>query len=48
MPWWTALLVVLVTAALFVVPGTARQVEALGTRVLAPLQFGVSGAVGQA
>ena len=48
MPWWTALLVVLIAAALIFVPGTARQVEAIGTRFLAPLQFGVSGAVGQA
>ena len=48
MPWWTALLVALIAAALIFVPGTAQQVEALGTRFLAPLQFGVSGAVGQA
>ena len=48
MPWWTALLVVLIAATLIFVPGTAQQVEAIGTRFLAPLQFGVSGAVGQA
>ena len=47
MSWWTALLVVLIAAGLILVPGTAQQVEALGTRFLAPLQFGVSGAVGQ-
>ena len=38
----------LVTAALLVfVPGPARQVESLGTRILAPVEFGVSGLVGQ-
>ena len=47
MPWWTALLVVLIAAVLIFVPGGAQQVEAVGTRLLAPLQFGVSGAVGQ-
>jgi rod shape-determining protein MreC len=48
MPWWTALLVVAIVGALVLVPGSAQQVEAFGTRFLAPLQFGVSGAVGQA
>ena len=48
MPWWTALLVVAIAIALVFVPGSAQQVEAIGTRLLAPLQFGVSGAVGQA
>ena len=47
MPWWTALLVVLIAAVLIFVPGGAQQVEAVGTRLLAPLKFGVSGAVGQ-
>lgn len=48
MPWWTALLVAALAAGLVLVPGSAQQVEAFGTRFLAPLQFGVSGAVGQA
>ncbi|MDP8925107.1 MAG: rod shape-determining protein MreC [Chloroflexota bacterium] len=47
MPWWTALPVALIAAVLIFMPAPARQVEAIGTRVLAPLQFGVSGAVGQ-
>jgi rod shape-determining protein MreC len=48
MPWWTALLVATIAGALIFVPEPARQVEAIGTRFLAPIQYGVSGAVGQA
>ena len=48
MPWWTVLLVVAIATVLIFVPGPAQQVEAIGTRFLAPIQFGVSGAVGQA
>jgi rod shape-determining protein MreC len=46
-PRWSALLVVAVAALLVFVPGPARQVESLGTRILAPVEFGVSGLVGQ-
>ena len=48
MPWWTALLMLSIVGVLVFVPEPARQVEALGTRLLAPIQFGVSGAVGRA
>jgi rod shape-determining protein MreC len=46
-PRWSALLVVAAAALLVFVPGPARQVESLGTRILAPVEFGVSGLVGQ-
>lgn len=48
MPWWTALLVLALAALLIFVREPARRVEAFGARLLAPLQFGVSGAVGEA
>ncbi len=43
-----ATLIVVAVGALIFVPEPASQVEALGTRILAPVQFGVSGLVGQA
>jgi rod shape-determining protein MreC len=46
-PRWSVLLVVAAAALLVFVPGPARQVESLGTRILAPVEFGVSGLVGQ-
>jgi rod shape-determining protein MreC len=47
-PWWMATLIVVGVLFLVFVPEPAQQVEAIGTRVLAPVQFGVSGVVGQA
>lgn len=48
MPRWLAILVVVAAAILVFTPEPARQVESIGTRILAPVQFGVSGLFGQA
>ena len=48
MPWWMATLVVVAVGILIFVPEPAQRVEAVGTQILAPLQFGVSGLLGQA
>jgi hypothetical protein len=41
MPRWAVLLVVGLVAALVFVRGPARRVDAIGTQLLEPLQFGV-------
>ena len=48
MPWWMATLVAVAVGVLVFVPEPAQRVEAVGTQILAPLQFGVSGLLGQA
>ena len=48
MPWWMVTLVVVAVGVLVFVPESAQRVESLGTRILAPVQFGVSGLLGQA
>ena len=48
MPWWLAALVVAAVGILVFLPEPAQQVESLGSRILAPVQFGVSGLLGQA
>ena len=48
MPWWAAILVVIGVGILVFVPESAHQVEAIGTQILAPVQFGVSGVLSQA
>lgn len=45
-PAWVSLLVLLFAGLLVAAPGPANQLEGLGTHVIAPLQFGVSGALG--
>jgi rod shape-determining protein MreC len=47
MPWWLATLIVVLTALLVFVPGPARGLEAVGTRLLAPVEFGISGMAGR-
>jgi hypothetical protein len=46
-PRWLALLVLALAGLLVFLPGPGRQVEALGSRLLVPLQAGVSQAIGQ-
>ncbi len=46
MPWWMATLVAVAVGILVFVPEPAQRVEAVGTQILAPLQFGVSGLLG--
>jgi rod shape-determining protein MreC len=46
--WLLVLILVGVVGGLALVPGPAREVEALGSRLLEPIQAGVSGAAGQA
>jgi rod shape-determining protein MreC len=47
-PWWLSVLVIGAVLVLIFVPEPASQVESLGTRILGPVQFGVSGVIGQA
>jgi rod shape-determining protein MreC len=46
MPAWASLAALLLAGVLVGLPGPAHQLEGLGTYVIAPLQFGVSGALG--
>jgi rod shape-determining protein MreC len=46
-PRWLALLVLALAGLLVFLPGPGRQVEALGSRLLVPLQVGVAQAIGQ-
>jgi rod shape-determining protein MreC len=48
LPRWLVLLVLALAGALILLPGPGRQVEAVGSRLLAPLQAGVAQAIGQA
>ncbi len=45
--WWLIVLLVGVVGGLLLAPGPARDVEALGSRLLEPVQGGVSGILGQ-
>jgi rod shape-determining protein MreC len=47
MPRWTAVAITLVAAILVLRPEPARQFESVGTRVFEPVEFGVSGLIGQ-
>jgi rod shape-determining protein MreC len=47
-PWWMAVLIVGAVLVMVFVPEPAQQVESLGTRILTPVQFGVSSLVDQA
>lgn len=47
MPRWVMLCLVAVTAILVFAPASARQVEAIGTRIMTPVELGVSGLLGQ-
>jgi rod shape-determining protein MreC len=47
MPRWTAVLVTLIAAVLVLRPEPARQFESVGARVFEPVEFGVSGVLGQ-
>ena len=47
MPWWMVTLVAVAVGVLVFVPEPAQRVESAGARILAPLQFGVSGLLGQ-
>jgi rod shape-determining protein MreC len=47
-PWWMAVLIVGAVLVMVFVPEPAHQVESLGTRILTPVQFGVSSLVDQA
>lgn len=44
-PAWVPILVLMVVGALIMAPGPASQAEALGNRLLAPLQFGLARAL---
>lgn len=46
--WWMPLLLLALVGTLVAVPGSAREVEALGSWLLDPVQGTVSGAAGQA
>lgn len=46
-PWWAAALVIGAVVVMIFVPEPAQQVESLGTRILGPVQFGVSGVISQ-
>src|SRR5688572_10473765 len=45
--WWLIVLLVGVVGGLLLAPGPAREVEALGSWLLEPVQGGVSGVLGQ-
>ena len=47
MPWWMATLVAAAVGILVFAPEPVQRVESLGTQVLAPVQSGVSGLLGQ-
>ena len=46
MPVWVPMLVLIMIGALIMAPGPASQAEAIGNRLLAPFQFGISRALG--
>src|SRR5260370_42191547 len=48
LPRWVSTLVVVLLAAVFLLPGPLRGLEKVGSTVLAPIQMGVSGTAGQA
>src|SRR5437868_2917444 len=48
LPRWVSTLVVVAVAVLFLIPGPLRNLEAVGSVVLAPLQMGVSGTADEA
>lgn len=48
LPRWVSTLVVVSVAAVFLIPGPWRQVERVGSTVLAPLQMGISETLGEA
>jgi rod shape-determining protein MreC len=48
LPRWVSTLVVLSLAAAFLLPGPWRQLEKLGSFVLAPIQMGAAGTLGEA
>lgn len=43
LPGWLSVLVVVAAVVLVLVPGSAREVESVGTRLFRPVQMGVSG-----
>ena len=47
-PWWITILVAGGVGLLVFLPEPAQQAESIGTRLLAPAQFGISGIAGQA
>jgi rod shape-determining protein MreC len=47
LPWWASALVVLVAVALVLSPSQGRQAQSIGSRLIAPVQLGVSGFVDQ-
>src|SRR5438067_8983872 len=47
LPWWASALVVVAAVALMFAPGQGRPAESLGSRLLAPVQLGVSGLLDQ-
>jgi len=48
LPRWVSTLVVVLVAVAFLIPSPLRGVERIGSLVFAPVQFGVSGTVGEA
>jgi rod shape-determining protein MreC len=44
---WTAVVITLIAAVLVLRPEPARQFESVGTRVFEPVEFGISGLIGQ-
>ena len=48
LPWWASALVIVAATALVLAPGQGERAESLGSRVLAPVQLGVSGLYDQA
>ncbi|MCC6178941.1 MAG: rod shape-determining protein MreC [Chloroflexi bacterium] len=46
-PWWITLLLLAAIALLVFAPAASRDVEAVGTRLIEPVQYGVSGLFGQ-
>src|ERR1700694_2539062 len=48
LPRWVSTLVVVLLAVVFLIPGPWRGLEIVGSTVLAPLQMGVSGTLGEA
>src|SRR5438876_8701483 len=47
LPWWASALVVVAAVALMFAPGQGRQAESIGSRLIAPVQLGVSGVLDQ-
>src|SRR6202165_6096797 len=48
LPRWVSAIVVVLLAVVFLIPGPWRGLESVGSTVLAPIQMGVSGTVGEA